>query len=187
MKILPVTPVKRLLWSVILLPFTTFGDQTDQRLDDLFVTLQSDGNAVVQRETISAIWEIWYESGQEDIDKLMAEGGDAVRSGQLDKAEQVFTQIIDTAPEFSEGWNRRATIRYYRLDYTGSLEDIEQTLALEPRHFGALWGRGMILGLQRDFTRAIEAFQQMLEITPYSSDAIRRIELLKKEMKKDAV
>ena len=184
MNIGPVTLGKRLLWIAFLFPLGTFPDQTDKRLDALFATLKSDEDVVVQSETIATIWKIWYESGREDIDKLMEEGEKAARSGQLEKAEQVFTQVIESAPEFSEGWNRRATVRYYRLDYPGSLEDIERTLVLEPRHFGALWGRGMILGSQRDFTGAIRAFEQMLEITPYSRDARRRIELLKKQLEK---
>jgi len=185
MKIDPVTLVNRLLWIAILFPIATFGDQTDNRLDKLFATLQSNENAVVQNETILTIWKVWYESGREDIDKLMEEGEEAARSGQLERAEQVFTQVIQIAPAFSEGWNRRATVRYHRLDYAGSLDDIKRTLALEPRHFGALWGRGMIFGLQRDFAGAIRAFEKMLEITPYSRDAIRRIELLKKELEQN--
>jgi len=187
MKIEPATLVKRLLWIAIIYPIATFGDQTDKQLDKLFTTLQSNENSVVQSETILAIWEKWYESGREDIDKLMEEGGEAAQSGQLERAEQIFTQVIEIGPEFSEGWNRRATVRYNRLDYAGSLEDIKRTLALEPRHFGALWGKGMILGSQRKFTGAIQAFERMLEITPFSQDALRRIELLRKEMEKDSI
>ena len=187
MNISSVTFVRYLLWIPFLLPITTFGDQTDDRLDQLFATLQSNDDAVVQNKTIASIWEIWYESGREDINTLMAEGEKAAQSGQLKRAEQVFTTVIENAPKFSEGWNRRATVRYYRHDYAGSLEDIRRTLELEPRHFGALWGKGMILGSQRNFTGAIRAFEQMLEIAPYSEDTRRRIELLKKEMGEQAI
>ena len=187
MKTHPVTLVKRLLWIAIFFPIASFGDQTDGRLDELFATLQSSEDVVAQHETILTIWKIWYESGREDIDKLMEEGGEAVRSGQLGTAEQIFTQVIEISPKFSEGWNRRATVRYNQRDYSGSLDDIKRTLTLEPRHFGAIWGKGMILGVQRDFTGAIQAFEQLLEITPYSPDAIRRIELLKKEIEKISV
>ena len=187
MKIDPVALVNRLLWISILFSVVSFGDQTDERLDELFAILQGNANAVVQQQTMHTIWKIWYESGRGEIDELIEKGDEAARSGQLERAEQVYTQVIENAPEFSEGWNRRATVRYYRLDYSGSLEDINRTLALEPRHFGAIWGKGMILGLQRDFIGAIQAFEKMLEITPDSQDAIRRIELLKQEMKKEPV
>ena len=78
-------------------------------------------------------------------------------------------------------------MRFYQQDYDGSLADIEQTLKLEPRHFGAIWGLGMILGLQQDYQRAILAFEKLLEIKPNSMDARPRIELLKEAMAKDAV
>ncbi len=187
MKTHPVTLVKQLLCIAILLPIVTFGDQSDGRLDELFAILQSSEDATVQQKAILTIWEIWFESDREDIDELMAKGGEALQSGQLERAEQIFTQVIEFSPEFSEGWNRRATVRYYRRDYTGSLDDIKRTLTLEPRHFGAIWGRGMILALQRKLTGAIRAFEQLLEINPYSRDAIRRIELLKKELQNNSV
>lgn len=176
---------KRLFWILIALPVLAFADQTDNRLDDLFATLQSDGSVAVQQETIVSIWTIWYQTDNQQIDTLMQEGEQAVRSGELKKAEGIFTQIIEKSPDFSEGWNRRATVRYNLQDYAGSLEDIKQTLALEPRHFGAIWGKGMILGLQRDFAGAIDAFKQMLQVAPYSDDAKQRIELLEKEIRKN--
>ena len=187
MNIHPLKSLKHLLWISFLLPIAVISDQTDKRLDQLFATLQNNDDAVVQKETILSIWEIWYESGREDIDKLMAQGEKAAQSGQLERAEQAFTKVIENAPEFSEGWNRRATVRYYRKDYAGSLEDIQQTLELEPRHFGALWGKGMILGSQRNYTGAIRAFEQMLEIAPYSQDTIHRIELLKIKMEEKSI
>lgn len=165
----------------------TVADQTDKRLDKLFATLQISDNSLVLRETEGAIWEIWFESDQRDVDALMELGGDAMNSGDLRAAEEIFTRVIDMAPQFSEGWNRRATVRYYQLDYTRSLDDIQRTLALEPRHFGAIWGLGMILGSERDFAAAIEAFEQLLRIKPRSKEAKYRIELLKKEIAKNAV
>ena len=117
----------------------------------------------------------------------MLEAAALVRVGDLRGAESVYSRIIEEAPEFSEGWNRRATVRFYQRDYDGSLDDIEQTLKLEPRHFGAVWGLGMILGTQQDFERAIIAFERLLEIKPSATDARPRIELLKRELAKQSV
>ena len=175
---------KRLTGLIALLPLCLFGDQSDHRLDGLFATLKSDDSVIVQSDTIQSIWTIWYEHDNNDINKLMEQGSEAIKLGQMKEAEQIFSQIIEQSPDFSEGWNRRATVRFNRGDYRGSLADIKQTLRLEPRHFGAIWGRGMILGLQGDFSGAIEAFKQMLQITPYSEDAKRRIELLEQELRK---
>jgi tetratricopeptide (TPR) repeat protein len=169
------------------LPLVSNGDQTDQRLEELFQTLRTSQDATVLNETEASIWEIWYASGREEIDGMMLEAAELVRMGKLVAAESIYSTIIEQAPDFSEGWNRRATVRFYRSNLDGSLEDIEQTLKLEPRHFGAFWGLGMILGSQRDFQRAISAFEKLLEIKPHATDARPRIELLKQELAKQSV
>jgi tetratricopeptide (TPR) repeat protein len=182
-----VTLGKRLLSIAVLVPVAALGDQTDPRLDELFAILKASEDAVVRQTTIRTIWDIWFESDREDIGGLMAQGGEALRVGRLETAEQMFTRVIEIAPEFSEGWNRRATVRYHRGDCAGSLDDIERTLALEPRHFGAIWGQGMIFARQRKLTGAIRAFERLLEINPYSSDAMRRIGLLKEELERNSL
>jgi tetratricopeptide (TPR) repeat protein len=168
-------------------PMLVTADQNDQRLDGLFQILQTSQDATALGEAEATIWEIWYESGEDDIDTLMLEAAQLVRIGDLADAESVYTRIIAAVPKFSEGWNRRATVRFYQNDYDGSLADIEQTLKLEPRHFGAIWGLGMILGSQRNYQRAINAFELLLEIKPNAGDARPRIELLKQELAKESV
>jgi len=117
----------------------------------------------------------------------MLQASELGATGNLTAAEDLYAHIIQLAPNFSEGWNRRATIRFYLQDYDGSMDDIEQTLKLEPRHFGALWGLGMILGLRQDYQRAIYAFEKLLEIKPNSQDARPRIKLLKEALAKQSV
>jgi tetratricopeptide (TPR) repeat protein len=179
--------VQMVLGMFLCFPVTGLPDQTDQRLDELFLTLQNSNSESVLLETESTIWEIWFDSGEDDINKLMDQAAEAAQIGQLAKAESLYTQVIEQRPDFSEGWNRRATVRFYRKKYEDSLADIEQTLRLEPRHFGAIWGLGMILGSKQEFSRAILAFERLLEIKPNARDARHRIELLKQEMAKQAV
>ncbi len=188
MNVKPVKFVTLLAIGILLLcPIVGFSDQTDARLDELFITLQNSNDAVLLRETEATIWELWFDSGQEDIDTIMEEARNTMVAGELETAEAIYTQVVEKAPEYSEGWNRRATVRYYRKNYEGSLQDIHRTLILEPRHFGAIWGLGMILGWQRDFSGAISAFERLLEIKPNARDARPRIELLKQELEKSAV
>ncbi len=184
----PVNRLRRLVVVLVLMiPTALLADQTDPRLDELFTTLKTSQDAQELRETEAAIWDIWYDSGDDSVDTLMAEAADLVRTGDLAAAERRYSEVIDTLPDFSEGWNRRATIRYYQGDHEGSLADIERTLRLEPRHFGAIWGLGMILGAQGDFERAIVAFERLLEIKPNAPDARPRIELLKQELAKQSI
>jgi tetratricopeptide (TPR) repeat protein len=179
--------LKMILPLAFCLPAVSSGDQSDQRLVQLFETLQTSQDESVLLETESAIWEIWYDSGEEVVDQMMLEAAELVTMGDLAAAEAIYSEVIAALPEFSEGWNRRATVRYYQRDYDGSLADIRETLRLEPRHFGAIWGLGMILGRQRDFEHAILAFERLLEIKPNARDAAPRIELLKQELAKESV
>lgn len=179
--------LKPVLALAICFSGAAIGDQTDQRLGQLFETLRGSQDAQVLLEAEAAIWDIWYDSGEDNVDQLMLQAAELVSRGELSAAEEIYSQVIELLPGFSEGWNRRATVRFYQRDYDGSLTDIEETLRLEPRHFGAIWGLGMILGSKRDFQRAILAFERLLEIKPNASDAPRRIELLKQELAKQAV
>ena len=173
--------------ALLAAPLLATSDQNNPRLEELFAQLQSSQDEGRLVEVEAEIWEIWYDSGNEEIDAMMARGAKSAGAGDLGAAEEIYSQVIEQMPDFSEGWNRRATIRYYRNDYEGSLADIEETLRLEPRHFGAIWGLGMILGWQRDYERAILAFERLLEIKPNARDARPRIEMLKQEMAKEAV
>jgi len=180
--------ITHLLVGIVLIsPASGFADQKDTRLDGLFGILQSSENEPELQQTEASIWEIWYESGQQEIDALMEEARVAVQSSDLAQAESLYSEVIELAPDFSEGWNRRATVRYYQRNFEGSLDDIQQTLILEPRHFGAVWGLGMILGWKQDFSGAIIAFERLLEINPHARDARPRIEILKQELAKSAV
>jgi tetratricopeptide (TPR) repeat protein len=184
-------PIRRILWLILALlaclPQGSGADQTDARLDDLFQTLQTSHDSSELHEVEASIWEIWYDSGKSEIDVMMLEAAALIESGELAAAEATYARIIEKEPLFSEGWNRRATVRFYRRDYDGSLADIQQTLILEPRHFGAIWGLGMILGAHQDYERAIIAFEKLLEIKPNSEDARPRIELLKQALVEEAV
>ena len=183
--------VKQAVYAIAILimavPMSVVADQTDQRLDALFETLRSSSEEQKLLEVEAEIWEIWYESGSDEVDELMLEAAELVRGGNLGAAEDIYSRVIDRLPGFSEGWNRRATVRFYQRDYEGSLADIESTLRLEPRHFGAIWGLGMILGTQHEFEKAIQAFERLLEIKPNARDAQPRIELLKQEMARQSV
>ena len=163
------------------------ADQNDERLDALFQQLQSTPAGQTSNSIEEKIWAIWYNSGDENIDRLMSLAANAADIGRLDAAEHLYNQVIEKAPNFSEGWNRRATIRYYKNDYKGSLDDIQQTLRLEPRHFGSVWGLGMILSAQKNYPEAIAAFEYLLKIKPNAQNAHEQIEWLKDQLAKRTI
>lgn len=143
------------------------ADQTDPRLDQLFDRLQQAPGPDTVRSLERSIWAIWYSyPSNPALERLLRVGEVAMNIGELDAAEAVFGDVINEAPAFAEAWNRRATVRFIMGDYPGSITDVAQTLILEPRHFGALSGLGMIYSrLDRD-EEALAAFQAALEVHP---------------------
>ncbi|NEV80223.1 tetratricopeptide repeat protein, partial [Rhodopseudomonas sp. BR0C11] len=98
---------------------------------------------------------------------LMARSKVAMDAKQFDVALKLLDAVVKLRPDYVEGWNRRATIYYLQNDYMHSLEDIEQVLAREPRHFGALAGLGMIMQELGDDKRALDAFRRALALNPH--------------------
>src|SRR5690606_41423855 len=137
--------------SLSLLSVPALADQDDPRLPDFFERLlaaPSPSAAVpIERE----IWRIWYEHDDAETFRLLIEGDQAMKKGDFDTALTDFNAVIERDPDFAEGWNRRATLRYMMGDYEGSMADIDETLIREPRHFGALAGLGLVnMELGRD-------------------------------------
>ena len=144
------------------------GDQNDPKLDKLFAALQtglSNANAAsLERQ----IWTIWtrYPHNQA-IDRQMDRAIKMMNAGQLEDAEAMFSGIISREPDFAEAWNKRATVRFFRGNNTGSADDILQVIKLEPRHFGALSGLGMIKVRAGDFQGALKAYRAAQRINPF--------------------
>ena len=90
----------------------------------------------------------------------------ATDSKDFDLAIRLLNAIIDIRPDFTEAWNRRATVYYTTKDFGRALADIHEVLAREPRHFGALSGLGIILQELGDEKRALDAFRRALAIHP---------------------
>ena len=124
---------------------------------------------------VDKLWREWT-SAHKNSDE---EGLVAMSEGNLDRAENIFTKLIEANPSFTEAWNKRATLRFMLWDFEGSLRDVEKVLTLEPRHFGALSGLGMIHLRLGDPERALKAYEDLVNIFPSNADAVQKIITLK--------
>lgn len=159
------------------------ADQKDPRLDSLFADLKKVTGDLQARTIEQEIWSIWLTASDPAVNRLMAEGVDAMSAQDYKTALTDFSEIVKMAPGFAEGWNKRATVLYLIGDFQGSLADVDKTLALEPRHFGALSGLGLInTALERD-EEAITAFEKALAVNPHMPGVISNIEYVKQRMK----
>lgn len=160
-----------LFLALILFSGTASADQTDARLDDLFAVLQSTTNLNTIRLTENEIWEIWLQHENADVMRLMELGTQRMNYQRYTDALLIFSQVIANFPEFAEAWNKRATLYYIVGNFDASLADIEKTLALEPRHFGALSGMGMVYIQRRELAKAKAAFEDLIRVHPHSPNA----------------
>lgn len=147
------------------------------KLDELFARLKNTDEAGA-RQIEREIWIEWSKSGSPAMDLLLQRGQAALEAGDLETAIGHFTALIDHAPEFAEGWNARATA-YYTAGMLGpSVSDIGRALALNPRHFGALSGLGMIFEELGRPEKALEVYRKVLEIDPHAEGVPEAIERL---------
>ena len=113
------------------------------------------------------IWALWSQTASDTTALLMTRAKTALDAKQVDLSLQLLSAVVKLRPDYVEGWNRRATLYYLQNDYTRSLQDIEQVLIREPRHFGALAGLGMIMQELGDDKRALDAFRKALAVNPH--------------------
>jgi len=153
----------------------------ETRLDELFGQLEeSDPTTAPWIE--EQIWTEWTKTGSPTMDLLYRRGEDALDAGEPEQALEHLTALVDHAPNFAEGYAARA-IAYYQIGLYGpALQDIETALALEPRHFGAMQGLGVILMETDQQERALEVFRQVLAIHPHAPDVATRMEMLQTQL-----
>jgi tetratricopeptide (TPR) repeat protein len=160
-----------------------FAKQGDDRLDGLFERLQGASNPLEAKLVEQAIWQIWMQSGSDTVDLLMANGTNAMATGDYPKAMKMFDSVVQVDPDYAEGWNKRATLYFLMGDFQASMADIQKTLELEPRHFGALSGLGQILDRIDDAPGALKAYRRALAADPQMESVRERVKELTLKVK----
>jgi tetratricopeptide (TPR) repeat protein len=159
------------------------ADQQDPRLDGMFERLRSTPDAAVARWIEQQIWQLWLESDDLDANQLMRQGVRAMREQRFDVALRAFDRLVAEAPEFAEGWNKRATVHYLMGSWRASVLDIQRTLALEPRHFGALFGLGLIYDALQQPEAALRSYEATMVLNPHSENTRLRVEQLRQQLR----
>ena len=158
--------------------FLTSALADDAELEALFEGLQT-GDAAAVEQIEGRIFAIWSQSGSDSMDLLLERGRRAMTEGELPRAIEHFSALIDHAPDFAEGYNARATAYFQQGRFGLSLEDIRQTLARNPRHFGAMVGLALILEELGQPDDALAAWREVEKLHPNReglADAVLRLE-----------
>ena len=158
------------------------------KLNQLFKELKKSNNSFIAFEIEMKIWDIWStHPTQKELTESLANGSNLMSRGELEKAYEIFSVIIDSAPDWAEGWNKRATVLYLMGRYQESLEDIDEVLKHESRHFGALSGQGLVQTALENYEKAIKSYEAVQKIYPSIKSAEVMIPQLKKLIKDNAI
>ena len=173
-----------LFFFIFFTPVNSDNFEQKNKLDQLFKKLSKINNSKTAEQLEKKIWLIWnkHPSNLKLTDRLEL-GTELMHYGNYDYALEVFNNIIHTDPEWSEAWNKRATLFFLMKRYKSSLKDIDKVLGLETRHFGALSGQARIYIKLEEYEKAILSLKKALKFYPSfkSGELIPEIEKIIKE------
>lgn len=156
--------------------------QKEDKLDQLFTELKHTEDPH-QTQTIQAkIWEIWMISEEAEVNQLMLKGIEAMATGELKESIEYFTKVTKIKPDYVEAWNKRATSFYMMGELKAALQDIEKTLVLESRHFGALSGLAAIYLMEGNEDKALKTYERIARIAPAEPNVQEQIHYLRGKM-----
>ncbi len=168
-------------------PVAAGADQKDPRLDELFAVLQTSSDPGELSAAHGRIWEIWTNNDDAELFALMEQGIVLMGRRRLGEALEVFDSLVDIAPDYAEAWNKRATVHFLLGNYADSVADVDVTLDLEPRHFGALSGLGQIELQQGDPEAALSAFEAALQVHPHLPGTRELIRQLRRSLGRNSL
>ena len=177
---------KNFIFFIITL-ISFYHNAYSSELDNLFLKLKLSDNAESARNYESEIWKIWLNNGSSDVsNNQMQFGLKLMENGKLIHAQKVFEEISINDPNWAESYNKIATVKFLKGDYSGSINDIQKTLKLEPRHFGALSGLVQINIILKNYEQALKNLEYVLKIHP--NIGIKKLRpYLKKLLKKSTI
>jgi tetratricopeptide (TPR) repeat protein len=138
----------------------------NRNIDFLFGALKAAPDDDSAKAVEDRIWAVWSSAGNDTAGLLMTRAKKAADDQDYDLAIRLLNAIIEIKPDFTEAWNRRATVYFLQKDYANALADLAKVLSREPRHFGALAGLGLILQEVGDDRHALLAYRKALEVYP---------------------
>ena len=178
---------KILIILSLFLTFSVKADEQQKQLEKLFNDLKIN-NFSLASGVEKKIWKIWStHPNSKDLTMMLTIGSDHVNNQKLEKAIEIFSEVINLDPAWAEAWNKRATVYYMIGEFEKSQADINKVLELENRHFGALAGQGLVNIELENYEKAIKSYQQAQEIYPSMQSPKIMIEKIKKLIKKQSV
>ena len=121
-------------------------------------------------DTARQIWDLYATAPDAQAQDLLDRGVRYLQRGQFQTSEQLLSELVTYCPDYAEGWNQRAFARFLDGNFDGALEDLDRTLELEPRHFGALTGRGLTFLKQGRQILGEQAIRDAMKVHPWINE-----------------
>ena len=152
--------------------------ERNQSIDFLFGALKVAPDDASAKAVEERIWAVWSAAGTDTTNLLMTRAKKAIDESDYDLALRILSATIEIKPEYTEAWNRRATVYFLKKDYGNSLADLSKVLSREPRHFGALSGLALIMQDIGDDKRALDAYRKALDVYPRLQGVAEKVKTL---------
>lgn len=150
-------------------------------LDALFERLKTAD--VVDAERIEREIELeWSKSGSPAMDLLLKRGIEALEEEDFDAAIEHLTALTDHAPDFAAGWYNRGQAYALTGRIGPAVADLERALALDPRHYDAIFGLGTLFQQIDRPDRAYDAYRLVLDLHPHHEEAQELLKRLEKDV-----
>ena len=158
----------------------TAQETREVALDRLFASLHKTSDEQAAKGVEEKIWELWSRFDSPTAEVLLGQAVVAMGASENAASLEILDRIVASYPTYAEAWNKRATLHFALGNYEASLRDIDKVLDLEPRHFGALAGRGMIYQTQENWTAALNAYREALSMNPSMTGVKNAVQELSK-------
>jgi len=158
----------------------TAQETREVALDRLFASLHKASDEQAAKAVEEKIWELWSRFDSPTAEVLLGQAVVAMGAAENAASLEILDRIVAAFPTYTEAWNKRATLHFALGNYDASLKDIDKVLDLEPRHFGALAGRGMIYQRQENWTAALNAYREALSMNPSMTGVKNAVQELSK-------
>ena len=170
-----------MLKPLILAALLLAGQASAAPSDEMFQKLHDAPSESEANDAAQDIWAAWMESGSPTVDMIMERAVDAQTVGEFDTARALYDRAIMIDPDYAEAWSRRASLFLNDENFPEALRDLNEALRLEPRHFGAWAGLGIMMETMGAEKEALAAYRQALDIYPFMTQALQAEKRLAKQ------
>jgi tetratricopeptide (TPR) repeat protein len=152
-------------------PKSSIKKARQELLSFLYTQLEHADSEETADRIVAALEKLWTQSGSDTVNILMQRAGIAMKARNYTLATDVLTALTEVEPRYVEGWNQLATVYFMQENYAQAMRQLRHVLALDPRHFKAIEGLGIILRETGNKKAALKATRKALEINPYLKSA----------------